>query len=95
MPDTVRAVEAADKIVALVDSEIKNAAELLQTQGSVLDELDAHVCDYYGLDSAETALIQDTINYILLSSPPLYIAFQCAPRMLKRSIWRPRSSSRR
>ncbi|KAF0207494.1 MAG: hypothetical protein FD139_818 [Methylocystaceae bacterium] len=70
MPDPARAARAADRIVALIDREIKQAAKLLQTQSSVLDELDAHVCDYYGLDSAEAALIQDTIEYILPAVQP-------------------------
>jgi N-6 DNA methylase len=70
MPDPARAAKAAEKIVALMDREIKNAARLLQNQGGVIDELDAHVCDYYGLDVAEAALIQDTIRYILPAIQP-------------------------
>ncbi len=70
MPDPARAAKAADKIVALIDREIKNAAKLLQSQSSVLDELDAQVFDYYGLASAEAALIQDTVRYILPAIQP-------------------------
>lgn len=70
MPDPIRAAKAADKIVALMDREFKNAGKLLRTQSSVFDELDAQVCDYYGLDHAETALIQDTIRYILPAIQP-------------------------
>jgi hypothetical protein len=70
MPDPVRAAQTAEQIVALMDREIKNAMQLLQTQNNILDELDPLVYDYYGLDSAETALIQDTTKYILPAIQP-------------------------
>jgi hypothetical protein len=70
MPNPLRAAQAAERIVALMDREIKNAARLLQTQGNVLDELDPLVCDYYGLDAADAALIQDTTLYILPAIQP-------------------------
>lgn len=70
MPDPTRAAQAAEQIVALMDREIRNATRLLQSQNNVLDELDPLVCDYYGLDSAEMALIQDTTKYILPAIQP-------------------------
>jgi hypothetical protein len=70
MPDRARATQAGERIVALMDRQIKNAARLLQAQSNVLDELDALVCDYYGLDNADAALIQDTTKYILPAIQP-------------------------
>jgi hypothetical protein len=70
MPDPVRAAIAADRIVALMDSEINKAAGILRTLDGVIDEIDADVYDYYGLDSAEVALIQDTVKYILPAIQP-------------------------
>ncbi|HVZ18094.1 MAG TPA: N-6 DNA methylase [Terriglobales bacterium] len=70
MPDPTRAAQAAEQIVALMDREIENATRLLQTQSNILDELDPLVCDYYGLDSTEMALIQDTTKYILPAIQP-------------------------
>ncbi|NYG47932.1 hypothetical protein GGD67_005415 [Bradyrhizobium sp. IAR9] len=70
MPDPARATQAAERIVALMDREIKEASRLLQTQSNALDEIDPLVCDYYGLDAAEAALIQDTTRYILPAIQP-------------------------
>ena len=70
MPDPARAAKAAEQIIALMDREIKNAARVLQTQANVLDELDPLVYEYYGLNAAEAALIQDTTQYILPAIQP-------------------------
>lgn len=70
MPDPARAAKAAEQIVALVDREIKNSSRLLQSQSNALDEIDSLVCDYYGLDAADAALIQDTTRYILPAIQP-------------------------
>lgn len=70
MPDPVRAAQAAQRIVACMDRAIENAARLLQTQSNVLEELDPLVCDYYGLDAADVALIHDTTRYILPAIQP-------------------------
>jgi hypothetical protein len=70
MPDPARAELAAERIVAVMDREIVNAEQLLQTQTNVLDELDPLVCDYYGFNAAEAALIQETTQYILPALQP-------------------------
>jgi hypothetical protein len=70
MPTPTRSAQAAERIISLMDREIKNAEQPLQTQGNVLDEIDTLVCDYYGLDAVESALIQDTIRYILPAIQP-------------------------
>ncbi len=70
MPDPTRAKSAAERIIAFMDREIKNAAKLLEAQSNLLDELDSLVCDYYGIDADESALIQDTIHYILPAIQP-------------------------
>jgi hypothetical protein len=70
MPDSARATQAAKRIVDLIDHEIKSAAQIMQFQGDSLDEIDALVCDYYGLDAAETALIEDTTKYLLPAIQP-------------------------
>lgn len=70
MPNPTCATQAAERIVTLIDREIKNAKRILQPQSDVIDEIDQLVYDYYGLDKADAALIQDTIQYILPAIQP-------------------------
>jgi N-6 DNA Methylase len=70
MPDPERADVAADKIVRLVDREINNADNLLRQEHKVLEEIDALVYDYYGLDGHDVALVEDTCNYLIPAMQP-------------------------
>jgi hypothetical protein len=70
MPDSRKATAASEKILALINREIKNAGRLLRQQGSPLDEVDQLVCEYYGLDAQETALVNDTCKFILPAIQP-------------------------
>jgi len=70
MPDPKRAAAAAKKIVRLMDKEIKQAKQLLQSPTNSLDELDALVCAYYGLNKPEASLVEDTYKFILPAIQP-------------------------
>lgn len=70
MPDPKCALAAAEKIVNLVDREIRQANNLLHQQGDVLEEIDSLVYDYYGLDKHDIALIEDTFEYIIPAMQP-------------------------
>ena len=70
MPNPKRALVAAEKIIALIDREIKQANQLLRAQGDSFEALDELVCVYYGLDRQDTALVQDTFKYILPAIQP-------------------------
>lgn len=70
MPDPARATAAAEKIIKLIDREIADADRLLSQQGDALEEIDTLVFDYYGLDSSDIALIEDTFRYIIPAMQP-------------------------
>ena len=70
MPDPERAAVAGEKIIQLIDREIANANELLSSQSDPLEEIDRLVFDYYGLGAHETALIEDTLQYIIPAMQP-------------------------
>ena len=70
MPDPERASVAEEKIVQLINREIANANALLSPYSNPLEELDALVFDYYGLDVSEVALIEDTFRYIIPAMQP-------------------------
>lgn len=70
MPDPGRATEAAEKIIQLIDRNIENANELLTMQENPLDEIDQLIFEYYGLDTNEIALIEDTFRYIIPAMQP-------------------------
>lgn len=70
MPDPIRANAVADKIVQLVDREVKEADQLLTVQGDPLAEIDQLVFEYYDLDGRDIALIEDTFQYIIPAMQP-------------------------
>jgi hypothetical protein len=70
MPDPERAAAAAERIVRLVDSEIKHADDLLSQRRDVLLEIDELVFAYYGLDTHDIALVEDTLRYIIPAMQP-------------------------
>jgi N-6 DNA Methylase len=70
MPDAERAAAASQKIVRLIDKLIKRADDLLQVQDDPLNEIDALVYEYYGLDTEEIALIQDSFDFIIPAMQP-------------------------
>jgi regulator of extracellular matrix RemA (YlzA/DUF370 family) len=70
MPDPKGAVAAAEKIIELIDSEIKQSHQILQIQHNPFEKIDELVCAYYGLDKQDAALIQDTYKYILPAIQP-------------------------
>lgn len=70
MPDPKRAAVAEEKIIQLIDREVAKADELLSLQPDPLDEIDHLVFDYYGLDTHEIALIEDTFRYIIPAMQP-------------------------
>jgi len=70
MPNPKRATVAAEKIIELIDSEIKQSNQILRMQQNSLGKIDKLVCDYYGLDRHDAALIQDTYRYILPAIQP-------------------------
>lgn len=70
MPDPKRAAVAEEKIIQLIDREVAKADELLSLQSDPLDEIDHLVFDYYGLDTHEIALIEDTFRYIIPAMQP-------------------------
>ena len=70
MPDPARAESAEEQLVQLIDREIANADELLSLQSAPLEEIDRLVYDYYGLDTQEIALIEDTFRYIIPAMQP-------------------------
>jgi SAM-dependent methyltransferase len=70
MPDPKRAAAAAEKIIELIDSEIKQSNQVLRVQHNPFEKIDELVCDYYGLDKQDAALIQDTYKYILPAIQP-------------------------
>jgi hypothetical protein len=70
MPDPKRAAAAAETIIELIDSEIKQSNQVLRVQHNPFEKIDELVCDYYGLDKQDAALIQDTYKYILPAIQP-------------------------
>jgi hypothetical protein len=70
MPDPVRAADAAEKIIRLMDREIKRKDNILQSQQDILAEIDELVFAYYGLDPHDNALIEDTFRYIIPAMQP-------------------------
>lgn len=70
MPDPERAAVAEEKIVALIDQKITSASRSPKQQSDPFDEIDHLVFDYYGLDSHEIALIEDTFRYIIPAMQP-------------------------
>jgi hypothetical protein len=70
MPDPERAAAAAEKIVRLVDREIKHADDILRQQRDVLPEIDELVFAYYGLDVHDAALVEDTFQYMIPAMQP-------------------------
>lgn len=70
MPDPERAAVVAEKIIEIIDEEIKRANQTLRSQDHPFDVIDQLVCDYYGLDEQDNALIQDTYKYILPAIQP-------------------------
>lgn len=70
MPDAKRAVAASQKIVRLMDKAIKHANDLMQSQDDPLIEIDSLVYEYYGLDTQDVALIEDSFNYIIPAMQP-------------------------
>ncbi len=70
MPDPKRAAAAADKIIELIDNELKHANQLLRAQHDPIAKIDELVCAYYGLDEQDAALIQDTYRFILPAIQP-------------------------
>jgi hypothetical protein len=70
MPLPERAAAAAEKIVSLIDKELKTVNNVLRAQGDIFAEIDALVFEYYGLDSHDIALVEDTFKYILPSMQP-------------------------
>jgi hypothetical protein len=70
MPDPKRAATTAEKIIELIESEIKQSNQVLRVQHNPFEKIDELVCDYYGLDKQDAALIQDTYKYILPAIQP-------------------------
>ena len=70
MPNPDLAATSARKMVRIVDKEIKHVNDLLRPQGNVLDQIDALVYDYYGLDAHDVALIEDSFKYIIPAMQP-------------------------
>lgn len=70
MPDPKRAASAARKIIQLMDREIATANNLLQSEDTPWKRIDELVCEYYGLDAQDIALIDDSIRYIIPAMQP-------------------------
>ena len=70
MPNPKRAADAARKIVAVINRELRKADNLLQSPSTALEDIDALVYDYYGLDKHDIALIEDSFNYIIPAMQP-------------------------
>lgn len=70
MPDPARALMAAEQLVLLIDREIINANTLLSLHVNPFEKIDRLVFDYYGLNAAEIALIEDTFQYIIPAMQP-------------------------
>ena len=70
MPDPKRAVVAEEKLIQLIDREVAKANDLLSPQSDLFDKIDHLVFDYYGLNAHETALIEDTLQYIIPAMQP-------------------------
>lgn len=70
MPDPARAADAEEKIVQLIDREVAAANELLSLQSHPLDDIDRLVFDYYGLDTHDVVLVEDTFKYIIPAMQP-------------------------
>jgi len=70
IPDPMRAADVAERIIRLVDREIKHANNLLRQPNNVLEEIDQLAYAYYGLDDHEVALVEDTFKYILPAMQP-------------------------
>ena len=70
MPDPKRAAAVAEKIVRLVDEQIKKANHILRSFDGPLSEIDELVCAYYDLGRHEKALVEDTYKFILPAIQP-------------------------
>jgi len=70
MPDPEWAAAAAQKIVRLVDREIKRADDVLHSPNDALEEIDALAYAYYGLDAHDIALVEDSFKYIIPAMQP-------------------------
>ncbi|MCW2248057.1 hypothetical protein M2352_003691 [Azospirillum fermentarium] len=70
MPDPKRAAIAEEKIIQLIDQEIAKADEFFSLQYDPFDEIDSLVFEYYGFDTREIALIEDTFQYIIPAMQP-------------------------
>ncbi len=70
MPNPGRAAAAAQKIVRLVDREIKHANDVLRSPNDTFEEIDALAYVYYGLDAHDIALVEDSFKYIIPAMQP-------------------------
>jgi N-6 DNA Methylase len=70
MPDPERATAAENKLVALVDAEIEAASSWMAPQRDIMPEIDALVFEYYGLDTSDITLIDDTFRFIIPAMQP-------------------------
>jgi hypothetical protein len=69
MPDPAVADEAAEQIVQLIDKLFSDAAPVASDHPAY-DELDELVYRYYGLDERDSAIIDETFEYIIPAMQP-------------------------
>jgi hypothetical protein len=70
MPDPQRAKTAAGKIARLIDNLEEKADDVLRSQESVFERIDALVFEYFGLSAQDIALIEDSFDYIIPAMQP-------------------------
>jgi hypothetical protein len=70
MPDPDKAQKAEKELVALIMGAVARTENLLVAQDNVLGKIDRLVFDYYGLDAADVAIVEDTVNSIIPAMQP-------------------------
>lgn len=82
MPDPERANGAASALIRIVDEAVRSADAVLRSERRITAELDEQVYEYFGLDEADRALIDDAYEHLIPAMQPR----ASAP---VKSIWMP------
>jgi len=69
MPESQRARDAADQIVAVIERAI-DAGMSVQPDDGIYETLDRLSFQYYGLDEADISIIDDTFNFVIPAMQP-------------------------
>lgn len=70
MPDPVKAQNAEEELVALIDEELATAKNFLVSQHDTLGAIDRLVFEYYGLDGNDMAIVEDTVHSVIPAMQP-------------------------